>query len=90
MPNVALIPPIAVATRWCGKVSRMIPKASGKIPPPAPCTTRPRIITGSEVASAETTVPAPSTTRMHTSTRSLPWMSPRRPRTGVATDALTR
>ena len=41
MPNVALMPPIAVATRSGGKVSRMIPNASGKIPPPTPWMTRP-------------------------------------------------
>jgi hypothetical protein len=51
---------------------------------------RPTIITDKEVASAETSVPAESSTRTISSMRSLPCMSPSRPMMGVATDALSR
>ena len=68
----------------------MIANASGKMPPPAPCTTRPAIITLIDEASAETSVPRARMTRMISRTRSLPYMSPRRPMIGVATDALRR
>ena len=78
------------ATRSRGNSSRMIPNASGKTPPPTPWMTRPTSSTDSEVASAETSVPAASATSTQKSTRSLPWMSPRRPISGVATDALSR
>ena len=61
MPNVALIPPIAVGTRSGGNVSRMIPNASGKIPPPTPWMTRPATSTPSDGASAHTTLPAAKT-----------------------------
>jgi hypothetical protein len=68
----------------------MIPNASGKMPPAAPWATRPTSITGSVVATAEITVAPQSRTRMTTSRRSLPYMSPRRPISGVAIDALSR
>ncbi len=90
IPRMADISPMLPATRSRGNSSRMIPKASGKMPPPAPCTTRPAISSGSDVANAEISVPAPRTTSTPTSTRSLPWMSPRRPSSGVATEALSR
>ena len=41
-----------------GNSSRMIPKQSGKMPPPAPCRTRPATTTSRLVPSAETTEPA--------------------------------
>ncbi len=68
----------------------MIPKASGKMPPAAPWTTRPTSITASVVEIADTTVPTDSRTRTISSSFSLPNMSPRRPISGVATDALSR
>ena len=68
----------------------MIPNASGKTPPAAPCTTRPTSITRSEVASAETIVATQSSMSTTTSSRSLPCMSPSRPISGVAIDALSR
>ncbi len=44
----------------------------------------------SDVDSAETTVPTARMTSVMTSSRSLPYMSPRRPRIDVATDADSR
>ena len=84
------MPPIAPATRSRGNSSRMIPKASGKTAPPTPCSTRAAIITAIELVSAATSDPAVSAISTITSMRSLPNMSPRRPSTGVATDALSR
>ena len=89
-PASADITPTAPATRSRGNSSRMIPNASGKMPPAAPCTTRPTSITVSEVASADTVVATHSSTSTATSSRSLPYMSPRRPISGVATEALSR
>ena len=68
----------------------MIPKASGKIPPAAPWITRPTSIRASVVESAETSVPAASNTSTIIRSRSLPYMSPSRPMSGVAMDALRR
>jgi hypothetical protein len=90
MPRIADIRPMPPATRSRGNSSRMIPKARGKMPPPAPWTTRPATSSGIEVATADISVPTPRRTRTPTSTRSLPWMSPRRPSSGVATEALSR
>ncbi len=47
-------------------------------------------MTESDVASAESTVAPQRTTRMITISRSLPYMSPRRPISGVAIEALRR
>ena len=41
MPTIAEIKPMPVATRSRGNSSRMIPKQSGKMPPPSPWSTRP-------------------------------------------------
>ena len=82
--------PMPPATRSRGNSSRMIPKASGKMPPAAPWITRPTSITASVVESAETSVPAASSTSTIISRRSLPYMSPSRPMSGVAIDALRR
>jgi hypothetical protein len=68
----------------------MIPKASGKMPPAAPWMTRPTSISGRADASAETSVPTDRSKRTIISNRSLPYMSPRRPISGVATEALRR
>ena len=89
-PNVAEISPMPEPTFSRGNSSRMMPKASGKIAPPAPCTARPRISTASDVDSAEISVPAPSTSSTITSRRSLPNMSPMRPRIGVKIEAVSR
>ena len=90
MPKVAEIRPIPAPTRSRGNSSRMIPKASGKIAPPAPWTARPAISISIELESAAISVPTASTSRTITSRRSLPNMSPRRPSTGVAIDAVSR
>ena len=82
--------PIAPGTRSLGNSSRMIEKASGKMPPPAPWMTRPRIISHSEEAIAEISVPNASISSTIISRRSLPYMSPSRPMIGVATEALSR
>jgi hypothetical protein len=68
----------------------MIPNASGKIAPPIPWITRPRISTPTELASADTSVPTARIASTATSVCSLPYMSPTRPTIGVATDALSR
>ena len=89
-PASAAMMPTAPATRSRGNSSRMIPNDSGNTPPAAPWKIRPMSITVSDVASAETTVARQSTTSTITSSRSLPYMSPSRPISGVAIDALSR
>jgi AcrR family transcriptional regulator len=90
MPMIVDINPIEPATRSRGNSSRMIPKARGKMPPPAPWMTRPMIIGAALDAIAETTVPTAMMPIETRSRRSLPYMSPRRPKIGVHTDALIR
>jgi len=68
----------------------MIEKASGKMPPPAPWMTRPRIISQREVAIADISVPSASISSTMIRRRSFPYMSPSRPMIGVATEALSR
>ena len=82
--------PMAPATRSAGNSSRMIPKERGNTAPPAPWMTRPTSITGSVVASALINDPTERATRTATMIRSLPSMSPTRPRIGVAMAALSR
>ena len=82
--------PIEPGTRSLGNSSRMIEKASGKMPPPAPWTTRPATISHRDDAIAEINVPSARPSRTRISKRSLPYMSPSRPMIGVATDALNR
>jgi hypothetical protein len=90
MPAIADISPMLRATRAAGNSSRMIPKQSGKMPPPTPCRTRPATTTSSESVSADTTDPAQKAASATTSSRRLPNMSPRRPTIGVKTAAATR
>ena len=90
IPNIAEIVPMPVATFSRGNSSRMIPIASGKIAPPAPWIARPAIITASEPARADTTDPRPNTPSEMSSQCSLPYMSPSRPNSGVATAAVSR
>ncbi len=87
---MALSPPIAVATRSAGNVSRMIPNASGKIPPPAPWITRPSTSTPSDPASAQTTLPTANTSSTIVSTLPRPKRSPSLPMIGVAMLAASR
>lgn len=90
IPSIAESSAIPCGTRWGGNSSRMIPNASGKIAPAVPWITRPASMTVIEVATAESTTPAKRKARATTSMRFLPNMSPSRPTTGVATDALRR
>ena len=90
MPNVALIPPIAVATRSGGNASRMIPNASGKIPPPTPWMMRPATSRPSDGASAQTALPPAKISSTTVSTLPRPKRSPSLPTIGVATDAASR
>ena len=90
IPRIADSRPMLPATWSRGNSSRTIPNESGKIPPPTPWITRPAMTSDSECASASTTVPAPRRTSVQTSTRSLPYMSPRRPRIAVPTEAESR
>ena len=90
MPKIDEIRPMLPATFSRGNSSRMIPKQSGKMPPPRPCSTRPATTTSSEVPSAATDEPAPNATSERTSRRRLPNMSPSRPAIGVETAAASR
>jgi hypothetical protein len=90
MPSSADIRPIAPATFSRGNSSRMIPKASGKMPPPTPWMTRAMISTPIDEATAARAVPKQRITSTIISTRALPNMSPSRPTIGVATEALSR
>ncbi len=89
-PRIAESRPMLPATLSRGNSSRTIPNASGKIPPLAPWMKRPSISGPSEEESAASRVPAASTTSVHTSVRSLPYMSPSRPMMAVPTDAASR
>ena len=82
--------PIDPATFSRGNSSRMMPNASGKMPPPIPWMTRAAMSTPIDEAIAASSVPTARTTRTMSSTRSLPNMSPRRPTMGVATEADSR
>ncbi len=90
MPKVAEMRPIEVATRSRGNSSRMMPKASGKIAPAAPWMARPRISTPMDPPIAHTSEPNPNTPSTASRIFSLPYMSPRRPRSGVATLEVSR
>src|SRR5215472_162267 len=86
----AAIMPTATVTFSAGNSSRMIPNATGSIPPARPWITRATIITPIEGASAAISDPTASATSVATKTRSLPYMSPTRPRIGVAIEADNR
>ena len=70
-----------------GNSSRTIPNESGNTPPPMPWSTRPTIISGRSVLTADTAEPIANAASETARKRSLPNMSPRRPSTGVAIDA---
>src|SRR5579859_1102714 len=89
-PVSAAMDPTAPLTRSAGNSSRMIPNASGTMPPPMPWITRAAIITAIEEATADSSEPAASAISDTTNTRCLPTMSPTRPRMGVMTDADSR
>ena len=91
-PTAAIAPSSAmpVGIRSRGNSSRMIPNESGNTPPPRPCRPRPMIINVSESASEHTTEPTAKHASAIASSRSLPNMSPRRPKIGVAIEATSR
>ena len=68
----------------------MIPNDNGRTAPPIPWTTRPRINTPIECASPAITDPKARANKVTTSIRSLPTMSPTRPRMGVKIEADSR
>ena len=72
MPKIALMMLSPPGTCSRGKVSRTIPKASGKTPPATPCSTRPAIRTSIEFASALLTAPSEKITSTAVSIRPLP------------------
>jgi hypothetical protein len=82
--------PTAPVTLPGGNSSRMIPNATGTIPPPTPWITRATIMTPIEGATAASSDPTASATRVATKTRFLPAISPIRPRIGVMIDADSR
>ncbi len=89
-PRIADSSPIAPATFSRGNSSRTIPNASGKIPPAAPWMKRATMITPSELETAASSVPPERISSVRSSRRSLPYMSPSRPRIAVPTDAESR
>ena len=82
--------PTAPVTFSAGNSSRMIPNATGIIPPPIPWITRATIMTPIDDATAASSEPTASAISVATKTRSLPIMSPSRPRIGVMIDADSR
>lgn len=86
-PSEALIRAVELVSRSAGSTSRMTLMPSGTTAAARPCRVRPTIIGTRESLSAQTTEPATSRTMLTRSMRRLPNMSPRRPTTGVATEA---
>jgi AcrR family transcriptional regulator len=84
-PRVALTIPIAVITFSRGNTSRIVPMASGITAVETPCSARPAISTPSEPATAQSSDPATSSAMASTSIFFLPYMSPSRDSSGVAT-----
>jgi hypothetical protein len=82
--------PTAPATFLAGNSSRMIPNATGTIPPAIPWITLATIRTPIDDATAASSEPTASATSVATKTCSLPTMSPTRPRIGVMIDADSR
>src|SRR3984885_2399477 len=85
MPRVALTMPIAVVMRSRGNVSRITPMASGIIADETPCSALPTTSTAREPEMAQTTDPMTSSTIAMRIIFFLPYMSPNRDSTGVAT-----
>ena len=90
IPSSADMSPMLPATRSRGNSSRMIPNASGKMPPPTPWIVRATISSASEPETPASSVPALRTTSVQTRRCSLPYMSPRRPMIAVPTEAESR
>lgn len=86
-PSDALITAVAEPSRSGGSSSRMMLMPSGMTPAAMPCRTRPTTMGPRLSLSAPTTEPTTSSARLIRSIRRLPYMSPRRPTVGVATEA---
>jgi hypothetical protein len=78
--------PTMDGTRSAGNSSRMMPNDSGKTAPPTPWTTRAAISTPTFGASAASRQPTARAISPSSSVRSLPYISPIRPSSGVATE----
>ena len=90
IPNTELTVPIATPTLWGGNSSRMIPKLSGKIAAPAPCSARKPISTPMFGASVAPRLAKPKIPSDTTSSFFFPCASPSLPMIGVSTLELTR
>ncbi len=82
--------PTAPATLSCGNSSRMMPKDTGRTPPPTPWITRATMSTSTLVATAASKEPSASASMEMTKIRFLPAMSPSRPMIGVKIEADSR
>ena len=87
---MAEVKPTAKPTRSSGNSSRMIPKLSGRTPPPTPWTARAKSRRPIEFDSPAMIEPAASIPSAKTSMRSLPTLSPIRPMMGVKIEAESR
>ena len=90
IPTVALISPTAAATRSGGSTSRRTLMPSGTTATAAPCSARPATRARTWELSAHSRQPATRMARADSSIRRLPYRSPSRPSTGVATAPTTR
>ena len=82
--------PTPPATLAPGNSSRMMPKDRGSTAPPIPWMARARMSTPMEWATPASTDPRARASKVTTSIRSLPTMSPIRPRMGVEIEAERR
>ena len=82
--------PTPPATLAVGNSSRMIPNERGRTAPPMPWMARARMSIPMEWASPASAEPTARASKVATSIRSLPTMSPTRPRMGVKIDADSR
>ena len=89
-PSIEEIRPIATPIRAGGTSSRMMEKLSGYTAPPTPWRARNTISDEMFQAKMERIDPSVNSPRVTRSMRSLPNWSPRRPSSGVATEALRR
>ena len=89
-PRIDDSSPMLPATFSRGNSSRTMPKANGKMPPAAPWMKRATMITPSELDTAASSVPTERIASVISRRRSLPYMSPSRPRIAVPTDADSR
>ncbi len=87
---MADISPMLPATRPGGNSSRAMANDSGKMPPATPWMIRAAISRPSESDSPASRVPAARVTRVHTSSRCLPYRSPSLPMIAVPTEAESR